>query len=239
MESFREETTGRTFSSGRLIVGLFLLLQGVLIALSWYDLIPSISLWEYWPVILILVGALKVVQPGASRIGGFLLAGIGGLLLGDNLDLYDIDFRDLFPFLLILLGLFLVIGAFRRRPGPSSSADSSSTIDAFAVLGGVRRAASSQTFRGGNVGAVLGGCEVDLRQAAIPEGAEAVLEVFAMWGGVDIAVPQGWSVSVQGFPLLGAFEDHTTPPFGGSSQRLVVRGLVIMGGVDVKHKLDS
>lgn len=238
MDSWREEPQGRTFLTGRLVVGLFLLLQGVLIALSWYDLIPPISLWVYWPVILILIGVLKVVQPGASRIGGFILAGVGGLLLGNNLDLYDIDFRDLFPFLLIVLGLFLVTSAFRRRLPPGQATDASSTIDAFAVLGGVRRVSSSRSFRGGSAGAILGGCEIDLRQASIAEGGEAVIDVFAMWGGVDIAVPQGWSVSVQGFPLLGAFEDHTVPTLGGeSTQRLVVRGLVIMGGVDVKHTL--
>lgn len=240
MESWREEPKGQTFMTGRLVVGLFILLQGVLIALSWYDVIPAISLWEYWPVILILIGVLKVVQPGASRIGGFILAGVGGLLLGDNLDLYDIDFRDVFPFLLILLGLFLVSSAFRRKAVTAQGGvDTSSTIDAFAVLGGVRRVSSSQNFRGGSAGAIMGGCEIDLLQAAIAEGSEAVIDVFAMWGGVEIAVPQGWSVSVQGFPLLGAFEDHTVAPVGGSSQRLVIRGMVIMGGVDVKHRLGN
>lgn len=236
MESWNQEPKGRMFMTGRLVVGLFILAQGILIALSWYDVIPTISLWEYWPVILILVGLLKVVQPGASRIGGFILAAVGGVLLGDNLDLIDVDFRDVFPFLLILLGLFLVSSAFRRR-APRSETDASSTIDAFAVLGGVRRVSSSQNFRGGSAGAIMGGCEIDLLQAAIADGGEAVIDVFAMWGGVEIAVPQGWSVSVQGFPLLGAFEDHTLPPVGGSNQRLVIRGLVIMGGVDVKHKL--
>jgi len=36
-------------------------------------------------------------------------------------------------------------------------------------------------------------------------------------------------------PLRGGFEDKTRPPQGATMHRLVVRGLVIMGGVEVKN----
>jgi len=59
--------------------------------------------------------------------------------------------------------------------------------------------------------------------------------VFAIWGGIDIKVPQDWTVVVEGTPFLGGFEDRTVQHPGNPSKRLVIRGIVIMGGADIKN----
>ena len=112
--------------------------------------------------------------------------------------------------------------------------DTDSAISGTAVLSGIRRTSSSQDFRGGELTAIMGGCEIDLRQASIKEG-DAVIDVFAFWGGIDLKVPLDWSVVVQGTPLLGGFDDKTRPPQGGSSKRLVIKGYAIMGGVEISN----
>lgn len=117
----------------------------------------------------------------------------------------------------------------RERTG----VDNSATISGLAVLGGIHRGNNSRAFRGGDLTAILGGCEIDLRQAAI-EG-EAVLDVFAMWGGIEIRVPETWSVSGRVVPILGGFEDKTRPSQGATAHRLVVRGFAIMGGIEIKN----
>jgi hypothetical protein len=40
-------------------------------------------------------------------------------------------------------------------------------------------------------------------------------------------------------PLLGGFEDNTTPPTDPAAPTLTIRGMVVMGGVEVKHGGDA
>jgi predicted membrane protein len=107
-------------------------------------------------------------------------------------------------------------------------------LSATAVLGGVKRLNNSQDFRGGDATAIMGGCEIDLRAASITVPHEPVLEVFAMWGGIQIRVPPDWTVVSRVDPILGGFEDKTAQP-KDESKRFVVRGTVVMGGVEVKN----
>ena len=109
----------------------------------------------------------------------------------------------------------------------------------FAFLGGGERIVRSPDFRGGEVTAIMGGFTIDLRGAGIV-GDEAVLEIFALWGGVELKVPEEWIVSMRGMPILGAFSETqsgTSTPLapGVPRKTLVITGTAIMGGVEVKH----
>jgi hypothetical protein len=75
--------------------------------------------------------------------------------------------------------------------------------------------------------------ELDLRQAAMA-GPEAVLEVSARFSGIELRVPRDWHVVVDVAPTLGGVEDKTLPP-ANPSQRLVLRGAIAFGGVEVKN----
>ena len=91
---------------------------------------------------------------------------------------------------------------------------------------------ASADFQGGQALAVMGGCEVDLRKAAIAQDS-AVLDIFAFWGGVVVVVPEEWEVDNRVNAFLGGIEDKTHGVH--SKQRLVLTGTVIMGGAEVKN----
>ncbi|MBE3028052.1 hypothetical protein GQ37_024655 [Janthinobacterium sp. BJB1] len=123
-------------------------------------------------------------------------------------------------------------GADAAAPGASGQADDDSIIEVTAILGGYVRRVSSQRFRGGDINVIMAGCEIDLRQASI-EG-EAVLNVFALCGGVTIKIPPDWSVVLQGTPILGGFEEKTIVP-PNQAKRLYVTGYAIMGGLEIRN----
>jgi predicted membrane protein len=216
----------------QLLMGLIIIAIGVLFTLNNFGLVEARQYLRYWPVGLILVGTLKVWQ---SRCGGSAFAGLvfivaGVSLLLETFRIVTINFFDLWPLVLVFFGASLIWRGLRGGRAAVGT-DGHSTISAFAVLGGVHRGNNSRAFRGGDLTAVMGGCEIDLRQAAID--GEAVIDVFAMWGGIEIKVPPDWAVSNQAIAIMGGVEDKSQAT-SDARQRLVVRGFVVMGGVEIK-----
>lgn len=221
----------------QIVLGLIIIAVGVLFTLDNMDLIYARDYLRYWPALLLLYGIVRLAQPSGTpgRFMGLVFTFAGGALLLDRLDVFDFSVWSFWPLLLVILGLTLVFRASKRMDASRSQAsESSATVNGFALLGGTKRTNNSQDFQGGELTAVMGGCEIDLRQASI-KGGDPVIDVFAFWGGIEIKVPEDWSVDVQGTPLLGGFEDKTRPPKGGSNRRLVVKGYAIMGGVEIMN----
>lgn len=217
----------------RLVVGLAILSLGILWTLDNLDYLEADYIVVWWPVVLIVIGILKALDP-RGRTGGFVLAIVGTVLLLGNLAMIDWDLGDLIPLLIALLGAKLIWDAVRRRQAPASSSDPSEIVHAFALMGGIHRQITAREFRGGDANAIMGGVELDLRHAQLKDGETAVIDAFAMWGGVEITVPEGWQVEGEVLPLLGGFDDKTTNR-SGSGPRLLVRGAAVMGAIVVKN----
>jgi hypothetical protein len=120
-----------------------------------------------------------------------------------------------------------------ERPGmrPPQYTDSSDFIHATVILGAFNRKCPSKQFRGGDLTAIMGGGKIDLREAQIQER-EAVLDVFTLMGGLEIQVPDNWVVEPRFTPILGGYQDRTNRTTQGT-QRLVINGTAIMGGITV------
>ncbi len=56
-----------------------------------------------------------------------------------------------------------------------------------------------------------------------------------MWGGIELRVPEDWTVELRGTPLLAGFVDKTRQPSVPTEKRLVIRGVALMGGVEIKN----
>lgn len=219
----------------RLIVGFGVLALGTLWTLENLTSFDADPIVRWWPVVLVLIGIVQIVDRRASRFGPALLILIGSLLLLDKARWIDFDLGDLIPLGIALLGGKLIYEAVTRRSRPAGTpGDADSTIHAFAMMAGVKRRSVSAEFRGADVNAIMGGVELDLTNAQIRPGEEATIDAFAMWGGIEIKVPPHWRVVGDVLPVMGAFQDNTHPA-GEPGPTLVVRGTAIMGGVDVKN----
>ena len=115
------------------------------------------------------------------------------------------------------------------RPAPGSQ----STANLVGIMSGVVRKGRWIAPTRINCVAVMGGVELDFSTAQL-SGLETVINATAIMGGVDITVPAGMTVKVTGVGIMGGFEDNAHQTYGADAPVLVVRGLALMGGVNVK-----
>ena len=225
--------------TGRVILGGLLILFGMLFLLDNLGYIDADRALDFWPFILVGIGTWKVLQPpeDGQRALGVALIAIGVFLQLQMLAVMDLEFRHVWPAVLIVLGgLLLWRGVFQRRRPTGGVATGSSELHEMAFMGGGNRIIDSPDFRGGDVTAIMGGLELDLKKANMT-GESAAIDVFALWGGIEMRVPPDWSVEVQGVAILGAIENNARASAveGNPTKRLILRGTVLMGGVEIKN----
>jgi hypothetical protein len=67
---------------------------------------------------------------------------------------------------------------------------------------------------------------------------EVVVEVNAIFGGVDVRVPENWTVIVRGAGIFGGYEDKTMDSRAapeGKQPHLIVNGFAVFGGVTIQN----
>jgi hypothetical protein len=104
-----------------------------------------------------------------------------------------------------------------------------------AIMGGETRKGRWRPSRRTNAIAVMGGIDIDLREAELADGAEFL--AIGIMGAVSIVVPEGVSVEMSGFALMGGNSgpDDRLPPVHDSPV-VRVRAFSLMGGVVVERK---
>jgi len=132
-----------------------------------------------------------------------------------------------------------VVDSKTPSPVPDYSVTSAANVKekefVVAVLGGSSRKGRWRPARKNFAIAVMGGTELDFREAVMGPGVTD-LQVFTICGGVEIIVPPGMNVESHGVALLGGFDHvadsvHRPDPHAPT---LRITGVALMGGVDVR-----
>lgn len=213
----------------RVVLGLGVMLAGLVLALDSLGIMDGGAVFRFWPLALVAVGIVKWLSPAPQRLAAasWVLAGAAFLLV----TLGHMSFVGVWAVLLFGLGANIAWKALRPVAPPT---DPSAVVDLLQFMGGTKTVVTTPDFKGGQATAVMGGCEIDLRHASMPEGRAAVIDTFAFWGGIEIRVPDDWEVISQGSAALGGFVNNARAQ-PGARRRLVVTGLAVMGGVEVKN----
>ncbi|MBC3872722.1 LiaF transmembrane domain-containing protein [Undibacterium flavidum] len=225
----------------RLLLGAFIVIIGALALLDNLRIFNTSDLLQFWPTVFVIAGAIKLSQANTRSgyiVGGGLMAA-GTIMTLGRLGIISIRMRDLWPVLLIAAGMLVIFkdkttslihGVNRNIASENNSNDS--LLDIVALMSGHQGNIASSDFRGGAITAVMGGVELDLRNAVIQT--EAVLNVTAFWGGISLKIPADWTVVNNGFAFLGGIDDSSVPTMN-ASKRLILTGTAVMGGVEIKN----
>jgi hypothetical protein len=221
--------------TGRLIFGAIVLTLGLLWTAENLGLVDAESVLRWWPALLVAYGMVRLSGVDGSRrwVSGTLFTFLGLWMLAREAGLVNFSLWRLWPVFMIVMGASLVWRSLRRVPD-AQGAVHDAWPRPFALMGGLTRSVESQDLVGIEVSAVMGGVELDLRGARA-RGPEVIVEAFAWWGGIELIVPEHWSVRSEVTPVMGAVEDVSRTSGEGAGTTLVVRGVVIMGGMEIRN----
>jgi hypothetical protein len=105
----------------------------------------------------------------------------------------------------------------------------------LAIMSGARRRGVWEPPECLRVLSLMGGIELDFREAEFLDGVTEVV-VLAVMGGVAILAPPGVDVEADGVGFMGEFTHVTHRSPHSDSPVLRIRGFSLMGGVSVKIK---
>ena len=222
--------------SGRLLFGAVAITLGVLWTADNLGVLDADSVLRWWPAFLAMFGLMRLTGLFGPRhvVSGALFTIAGFWMLLRELDVIQISIFKMWPVFLIVLGGSLVWRSMRSEPAPED-AERDSYPKPVAIMGGVVRNIESQDLVGIEASAVMGGVELDLRGAKA-RGREVVVEAFAWWGGIELYVPDDWRVVNEVTPIMGGVEDKTRLNAVEPVTTLIVRGIVIMAGIELSNK---
>ncbi|MDQ3070472.1 MAG: cell wall-active antibiotics response protein [Acidobacteriota bacterium] len=234
VDSYADQKFGKKPRRPNIVFGLILVVVGVLFLLRNLEVYYFDEFWNFWPVLLIALGLSKAFSGRADeRTFGWIMTFIGGVFFARHVLHVDVHLGDWWPVIPVIVGVSIMIRAIRGPQAPGEAPELSSVLSERAIIGGIARKNTSQSFQGGELTAIMGGCEIDLRDARMA-GPQAVIDCFAMWGGIEIQIPPDWVVDPQVSVLAAGFEDRSKPPVQPAG-RLVVRGTALMAGIEIKN----
>lgn len=220
--------------TGRLIVGVGLVALGALWTLDNLGIADADAILQWWPILIVAYGVLRITgADGCKRpTMGIVMTVIGSWMLLHTAGLVDVGVFSLWPIALIAAGANIVWRG-RQNADGDRSAPPELYPRPFAFMGGNARRYGGHELTGFEASAVMGGVEIDLRDAIARNGTVRA-EVFALWGGIDIMVPRNWRVVCEAVPIMGGVDNQALPPIEPVVGTLYVRGVLLMGGLDIK-----
>lgn len=126
-------------------------------------------------------------------------------------------------------------------PAPAPPADPArfggqpGSATAVAIMGGFERKGDWVVPKEFNCVAFMGGGELDMREARFEEQTVKI-NIVAIMGGVEITVPDDANVRVQGIGIMGGFDHSSSGGGQPGGPTIVVTGVALMGGVEIKRK---
>lgn len=102
------------------------------------------------------------------------------------------------------------------------------------IFSGNERAVLSSNFKGGKLGTIFGSVVLDCKAAQIQQ--DIVIDLYCVFGGVELIFPANWRVINETTTIFGAVEDkRRLVNSTGIERRVIITGFTLFGGVEIKN----
>lgn len=224
--------------ANRIIWGVLLILAGGILALKSLNILNIDIFFDGWWTLFIIVPSIVGLINERDKTGSIIGIIVGVVLLLCARDILDFDmlWKLVFPAIVIIVGLKLVFGGVLNGKSDKIMAeiksDGTNVVNGFAAFSGQDLYFNNEVFNGAELNAVFGGIKCDLRGAIIEK--DCVINASAIFGGIDILVPDYVNIKVRSNSIFGGVSDkkHTNSP--NNTVTLYINGTGLFGGVEIK-----
>jgi predicted membrane protein len=256
---FQKMMETKNYSSHHCISGLtfsiLIIVTGLLLLLCNFDTfgVNMRPVLLSWPTLIIVLGVWllcwKHFISGAFTLlfGAFFLLPRLAAACPYHFGWVPDEFVKIYwPLLLIILGVCLVLHLLLEKKHPRyhwnknyhhkvvGSTSKDGFIERSVVFSGIEEIMLDPVFSGGNLSCVFGGIVLDLRKTTLPEG-DNFLDIYNVFGGVVLEIPDTWHVEFRTSNVLGgAVDSRKYRDKIDITHKLIITGSSVLGGVEVK-----
>lgn len=222
----------------KIIGGVALVAVAVLLALKALNIFDFDVFFKGWWTLFIIVPSVVGIVNDRDKTGGIVGLAVGVILLLAARDIIDYSalWKLAVPFVLCVFGIKLIVGGVRSNRSDAVTEqlrqEGKTVKSGFASFSASKLNYAGEEFNGAELNAVFGGIDCDLRGAEFTH--DCVINATAIFGGIDIFVPEDINVQVNSNSLFGGVSDKRPYKRNDCRFTLYVNATGLFGGVDVK-----
>lgn len=219
-----------------IIWGIVLVAAGTLFALNASNITNIDIFFDGWWTLFIIVPCAVGLFTEREKTGNIIGLAIGVFLLLCCQDIlsFGMLWKLLVPAIIVIIGLKMVFtGLFGNKANEIISKMKANGDDpkvGCATFSGCNLNYDGEVFEGAELTATFGGVKCDLRNAIIEK--DCAIQVSAIFGGIDILVPDNINVKVSSNSIFGGFSNKTS--VHSNAPTIYVSGTCMFGGVEIK-----
>ena len=216
--------------------GIVLIAAGVIWALNELDIANINIFFDGWWTLFIIIPSAIGLFTDREKTGNVIGLAIGVFLLLCCRDIlsFSVLWKLLIPAIVIIIGLKMVlVGLFGGKANQimkKLKSEGKALKSGCAIFSGCDIKYDNEIFEGAELTAVFGGVECDLKNAIIEK--DCAIQFSAIFGGIDITVPDNVNVKVSSNSIFGGVSNKTG--VHKESPTIYVSGTCMFGGVEIK-----
>lgn len=222
----------------RILWGFVLVAIGVIIVLNVFEITNFDIFFDGWWTLFIIVPCFIGLFADHEKTGNIigLLIGVFLLLCCQDVMSFDLFWKLAIPAIIIIIGLKMILGGFIGNKSykivKELEADGKTLKNGYAAFSGTKLNYDNEVFESAELTAVFGGVRCDLTNAIIEK--DCVINASAVFGGIDIIVPNDVNIKTSSTSLFGGISDKKHQNSKDNAVTIYVNGTCMFGGVDIK-----
>lgn len=217
-----------------LLWGILLIVVGLIFGLNALNITNINLFFEGWWTLFIIVPCFIDLFKDENKTGNIigLIIGISLLLASQDIITFEIIWKLLLPFILIVIGLSIIFKDVIGNKIKKEIKKLNKNIDKeyFATFSNQNISFNNEKFEGCSLNAIFGGVKCDLNGCLLEK--DVVINTSSIFGGITIYVPNNVNVKVKSTSIFGGVSNEVKN--NESEITVYVNATCLFGGVEIK-----